>query len=267
MTVSYLDGREAAYERGPLIRETAEYQVYRATELSCGAAVVLHRFPTPGGLSDSAKHSAIATLKRYAMLRGPRLPRLVDAWIAPDHLAFVEHKQFGTAVSERNNPFRLSGRQRADVYEETLHLMVGLAKCNIIHGRLEASSFLIATDGKVYLDDSGVDGAVLKCLKASGADTYGLAQSLAGFDIAQWAYTIIGLQTGEPLIASSLGERWDAFEFEQAEKKLRMIFSKDASQEFFLRCLRGFTGTAPMYDSATDAQKAWQILQLRSLIA
>lgn len=261
-----LENREAGYDIGDVVKQGEGFRIHRALELSTGSPCFYHRIESQKGLSSTAEQAILATMRRYGLMRAPRTPRLVDGWIAEDHIGFVEFKEDGVPLGLTNNPFRDTARHRPDYFEDTLHLMVAMNRCNIVHSALSPACFVTGRQGKIFLDDTGVDRALVRCATADGASQFTLANNLSGLDVAQWASLSLWLHTGEPLIEQTLAERWDAYELEQAVKKLRSHRLGEEPTAFFERCLNGFVGTAPLYDSAIDALKAWQTGKLGGLI-
>ncbi|MBI1289844.1 hypothetical protein GC173_01185 [bacterium] len=261
-----LDSREAGYEIGDVVRQGDGYTIHRAQELSTGAPCFFHRIAVPPSLSSTGEQAAVATMRRYGLLRAPRTPRLADGWVSPENICGVEFKEAGIPLGLDNNPFKDQVRAKSDLFEDTLHLMVALNRCNIVHSALTPQCFITGRQGKIFLDDTGLDRALVRCVRSDQQSQFTLANNLSGLDIAQWASVVLLLHTGEPLIAQTLGDKWDAYELEQAVKKLRSHRLGDDLTAFFERCLNGFIGVAPLYDSAADALKAWQTGKLGSLI-
>jgi hypothetical protein len=261
-----INGPSTRYKLEKKIAEGDGFTIHQATELTIGAPCFYHDIRCDSGLGETARQSAIATIRRYGLLRAPRTPRLVNGWIADDHFVAIEYKEQGTPISQANNPFTEHGRNKGEVFLESLQLMVAMNRCNIIHGQVEPSTFITGPQGKIFLNDTGLDRALVRCARTNAASQFTLANNLSGLDVAQWAFAMLSLYTGSSLLEGSLAERWDAFEFEQAVKKLQRVELAPEVYAFFERCLRGYTGEAPLFDSAIDALKAWETGKLGGMI-
>jgi serine/threonine protein kinase len=258
-----LKDQSSSYEPAESVQAGKGFEVFRAREKSTGAACLYHRINVEKGAKETEIQSAVAVLRRYGQLRYARTPRLADGWFAEGHLVAVEYRLDARPLHEQtNNPFHMGGRRAHDIIEATLSLVCSLHFLGIVHGNICPSSFGVGPLGKVYLVDSGLDRSLVNAFNKSNDDMFMLSTNLLGQDVAQWAYSMLTLMIGGPVIEQQVDDKWDEIHFQRVKERISRLFPRQELLDYFMDCLSGFGVNDPKFDSATDAMKKWYDKQL-----
>lgn len=260
--------RSQDYETAETVQTGPGFEVFRAKERGTGSPCFLHRMNFDKGIGDTLLQSALSIVKRYGMLHYARTPRLADAWVGDGFLAAVEFKTEARPLDlTSNNPFQTGRRESAArVMESTLALLCSLHYLGIVHGELVPNSFGIGPLGKLYLVDSGLDRSIVECFRKSNEDMFMLSTNLLGEDVARWAFAVLSLYSGGPLLDDGLDDKWDEYHFRRAKDRVGKILPREEAANFFMDALLGFGTGEPRFDSATDAMREWYSKRIWSLI-
>ncbi len=258
------------YTVGKTAIEEQHYKVFRAVENSIDAPCFYHRIEMVGETSQQQCDAAIAVLKRFATLTHPHAPRLADAWFDTDHMVAVEYRANTQPLDlAGNNPLAGQGSiGRAEVFMTTLDLVRALHSSEIVHGHIRPETFGLKDGRRIYLEDSGLDPALVKCFHAGEMDfVFELSTNLYARDVGCWAFAILSLLRGQPLIEESLEEKWDEYAMKNARKQVESLIAKEPLREFMMQCLGGLGADAPHFENAIEAMEHWDKYRLRGAVA
>ncbi|CAN5180302.1 hypothetical protein BH09SUM1_BH09SUM1_13420 [soil metagenome] len=255
------------------IKETSEavdgVTVSLAEERSTGGPCYIHQIKVSDHFADADRQSAIATMKRFALIHAPRAPLVVDGWVADGVISAVEFKTMAPPLDlHAGNPFRTGQVKKADLFESTLNHIATLHRVNIVHGAIEPGIFGVSgQNGKVHLVDSSLSRQLKRCSEAAqSAEMFSLSENLSSKDVAQWAFCMTSMMKGDALLAETIADAWEDIEFKEAERKLKGLFGEGEATEFFLKCLHGFGRNVPPFESASDARRWWHAHNVGSRI-
>jgi len=255
----------ADYILGESLRREPGFEVFDAKEAGTLSPCFVHRINYSASIHKTALQQALVSLRRYGHLHHPRTPRIVDAWKTDHHLCVVEYKVPTRLFNaSNNNPFQSGSHHKPnEVIEATLSLVSAMHLAEVVHGSVRPEVFGIGPLGKFYLADTGLDETVSEMIASAGGD-FRLSQNMLARDVAAWAYWMMSLMLGEPVLRNPPEDNWDEYNFKEADNRARRVLRKPEGHAFFMDCLHGYGLASPKFDTATDALRAWHKQRLWS---
>lgn len=256
------------YEVGEIITEGEGYQVFHAIETSLSAPCIYHKIFFDK-VTGEQKDAAVAELKRFAMMNHPRAPRLADAWFQEESLDAVEYRSDTRPLGlQEDNPLHgEAGLSAAEFCDNSLELLAALHACGIVHRDIQADTFGLGRQNRLYLTHTGIDHTLAGCFNVKEIDSSMLLSSkLFARDVGRWAFMVLSMMRRQPLCNEDINEKWDDFAFQSARDNLPPGVKRDPLNHFFMKALGGMGAWPEQFDNAADALGFWRENKLGDVI-
>ncbi len=226
---------------------------------SSGARVILHRIEVddPGALDVIS-----GPLQRFAAIRDPRIPRVIDAWQTDNYIFYVTLEYFGEPLRSPASRHIFKGRNQNFIFQaayQTLSALAALHDQVTTHRNVNVDCFLVTKTGLIFMQNHGLAFRVSRMVAVTSSlkspDGILLASNLMGFDVADWAAMIASMVAGVPILDPSLFIDSSPVpeQVSLAAKQIKQLVIDKTLADFLVRALQARANETGGFENAVEA--------------
>jgi len=257
--------RVSLYELGQQLETRYEIRRHEARVKSTGVRVVVHEIQVDRevlAIEDLFYQAGL-----YAVLKDPRVPRLIDAWQTEKSLYYVTLEQFGDPLFSKEARLFIESAGKNFIYTasfQSLSALAALHDCNILHRNVSAECFIVTPQGMPFMRHIGLNSRIRRIidnLSGSADADLMLTANLYGCDVADWAATVASAVCRMPILDPAKRQN-DSLIPEQVAVAAKCVIEhvKDKKfADFLVKCMEARADSTGGFENANVAAKAFPV--------